>query len=105
MKIIFLSLILCVIKMFRFGIKIKNTINNFIILLNISNISKKDPDQDPDPVGSGLFWVSRIRIRILKTGSADPDPKKMDRIRDTVQLYRRCPNCKEGLKVGYTHLN
>ena len=34
--------------------------------------------QDPDPVGSGVFWVIRIRIRILKTGSADPnlDPKK-----------------------------
>ena len=31
--------------------------------------------------GSGLFGISRIRI--LKTGSADPDPKKMDRIRNT----------------------
>ena len=31
--------------------------------------------------GSGLFWVTRIRI--FKTGSADPDPKKMDRIRNT----------------------
>ena len=37
-------------------------------MLNIKNISKKDPD----PVGSGLFGVNRIRI--LKTGSADPDP-------------------------------
>ena len=26
------------------------------------------------PVGSSLFRVTRIRIRILKTGSADPDP-------------------------------
>ena len=36
-------------------------------------------------VGSGLFWVIRIQIRILKTGSADPDRirKKMDRIRNT----------------------
>ena len=36
--------------------------------------------------GSGRirsFGVRRIRIRILKTGSADPDPKKMDRIRNT----------------------
>ena len=28
---------------------------------------------DPDPVGSGLFGVTRIQIQILKTGSADPD--------------------------------
>ena len=51
------------------------------ILLNIKNISKQFPD--PDPVGSGLFWVTLIwiRIRILKTGSADPDSdlEKMDR--------------------------
>ena len=40
---------------------------------------------DPDPVGSGLFWVTRIwiRIHILKTGSADPDLEKIDRIRNT----------------------
>ena len=40
------------------------------MLLNIKNISK----YDPDPVGFCLFWVTRIRIRSLKTGSADPDP-------------------------------
>ena len=63
---------------FRFGIKYHKKI---FILQNIKKISKKDPD----PVGSGLYGVSRIRIRILKTGSADPDPdpKKMDRIRNT----------------------
>ena len=33
-------------------------------------------DPEPDKVGSGLFWVTRIRIRNLKTGSADPDPEK-----------------------------
>ena len=27
--------------------------------------------------------LSRIRIRIFKTGSADPDPEKIDRIRNT----------------------
>ena len=55
--------------------------SKIFILLNIKNISKKDPD----PVGSGLIAVSRIRI--LKTGSADPDPKKMDRIRNTATHY------------------
>ena len=40
-------------------------------------------DPNPDPVGSGLFWATRIRIRNRKTRSADPDPKKMDRIRTT----------------------
>ena len=57
--------------MFRF---VRKCHTKIIILLNIKNIS----NQDPNPVGSGLFWVTRIRIRIriLKTGSADPDPKK-----------------------------
>ena len=56
------------------------------ILINIKNISK----EDPDPVGSGIFWVNRIRIRIriYKTGSEDPDPKKMDRIRNTAVHYK-----------------
>ena len=43
--------------------------------------SVADPDPDTDPVGFCLFCVTRIRI--LKTGSADPDPKTMNRIRNT----------------------
>ena len=73
----FLSLILSVIKCLNLVRKCHKNIN----LLNIKYRFKKDPD----PVGSGLFWVTRIRIRIhiFKTGSADPGPEKMDRIRNT----------------------
>ena len=58
-----------------------------MILLNIKNISKQDPD--PDPVRSSLFGVTRIRT--LKTGSADPDLKKMDRICNTAMYHVGLP--------------
>ena len=41
-------------------------------------------------MGSGLLWVNQIRIWILKTGSVDPDPTKMDRIRNTAILVNLC---------------
>ena len=46
---------------------------------SIINISKKDPD----PVGSVLFGVTRIRILKTRSDDLNPDPKKMDRIRNT----------------------
>ena len=65
-----------------------STIQQLFILLNMKNISKLDPD----PVGSGLHWVNRIGIWILKTGfvDPDPDPKKMDQIRNTAILVNLC---------------
>ena len=66
-------------------------------MLNSKNISKKDPG----PVGSGLFWVTRIRINIFKTGSADPDPKKMDRIRNTNKKFVKSLHYYIQLKLNY----
>ena len=39
-------------------------------------ITLKSSVADPDPVGSGLFGVTRIRI--LKTGFADPEKNGPD---------------------------
>jgi len=37
-------------------------------------VSAADPDQNPDPSDPYVFWVSWIRIRIQRHGSADQDP-------------------------------
>ena len=59
--------------MFRF---VQKMLQKLYILLNIKNIAKYK-------LGSGSGSVFLLnRIRIFKTGLANPDKKKMDRIRN-----------------------